>query len=525
MNAVRVFPNTAASSAAEGVEAPRPLAWTFSFPVLLGAMLVAGTWAGVRLRLPDPDTWWHVAVGQSILALRALPVRDVYSFTAHGSPWIAYEWLGEVVMAVGARAGGLEGMESLLFALSGILILLLWAFAYLHCRNVKAASIACVLLLPLAGVVFSLRPQLLGYVFLLLTLIVLEKYRQGSRKILWVLPPLFVLWVNTHGSFVLGLFVIALYLASGLWGFEYGPVETVQWTKRQRIELELVFLLSLVALTVTPYGTKLAAYPLEMALLQPLNIANIAEWQPLSFKLAIAKFLLGLLLAFLVTQWVVRMKWKLRDLALFLSALVATCLHLRFTFFLVAATAPVLAKLAGRWMDGYQPQKDRYALNAFLLAALVTVVVTTFPSRRKLDQLVAENYPAGAVRYLQIHPPVPHLLNEFGWGGYLIWKLGPKQKVFIDGRTDLYEYAGIFSDYLHLERLAPDTPFILRKYRVGACLIRPDVPLATFLAASKRWQRVYQDGVAVLYVKRNKVPGKYSESQASQRGLAKMITQ
>ncbi|HUY12629.1 MAG TPA: hypothetical protein VMX16_03220 [Terriglobia bacterium] len=511
MGSVKYIPNTAANSGPESITAPRWLAWPLSFPVLLGAMLVTGTWAGVRLRLPDPDTWWHLAVGQTILAHHTLPVQDVYSFTAAGSPWIAYEWLGEVVMAMAARAGSLQGLELLLLALSGSLVLLLWTLAYLHCRNVKAAFIACVLLLPLAGVVFSLRPQLLGYGFLLLTLIVLERYRQGSRQVLWALPPLFVLWVNTHGSFVLGLFVIALYWAAGLWEFDAGPVQARRWTKRQRIDLEWVFLLSLVALTLTPYGTKLAAYPLEMALLQPLNVANITEWQPLSFQLALGKFMLGLLLAFLVTQWLVQMKWRLQDLALFLCALVATCLHIRFTFFLVVATAPVLAMLAVRWVGAYEPQKDRYVLNAVLLAALATVIVKTFPAPSKLRQLVAEDYPAGAVRYLQHQAPVTHLMNEFGWGGYLIWKLGRQQKVFIDGRTDFYEYAGVLADYLNLQRLAPDTPFILRKYQIRACLIRTDAPLAMWLAVSPGWRKAYQDGVAVLYVNGEQNPAIGSE--------------
>ncbi|MGH9431323.1 MAG: hypothetical protein ACRD3T_07245, partial [Terriglobia bacterium] len=274
------------------------------------------------------------------------------------------------------------------------------------------------------------------------------------------------------------------------------------------MDLELAFLACLAALVLTPYGTRLAAYPLEMPFFQPLNIANIQEWQPLSFKLAFGKFMLGLLLAFLVTQWLVRMKWKLRDLGLFLSALVATCLHLRFIFFLVLATVPVLAMLGARWIGGYQPEKDRYALNGVLLAVLVAVIVTTFPSRQKLRHLIAQNYPAGAVRYLQQHPPAPHLMNDFGWGGYLIWKLGPKQKVFIDGRSDFYEYAGVFSDYLHVERLAPDTLFILKKYEVGECLIKRNSPLATLLSDSAAWKKVFQDRLSVIYVRRREISSK-----------------
>jgi hypothetical protein len=479
----------------------------FSFPVLMGMIVVAGTWATARFRLADPDTWWHVAVGRAILARHALPVSDVYSFTAHGSAWIAYEWFGEVLMAAADRLGGLQGLEGLLLALTAILMLLLWGFAYVRSRSVKGAFAATMLLLPLAAMQFTLRPQLLGFAFLLLTLMVLEKYRQGSRWVLWTLPPLFAAWVNTHGSFVLGLFVIALYWACGLWDRHDEILEAVRWTRIQRRDLELAFLGCVVALVVTPYGTKLAAYPLEMAILQPLNIANIAEWQALSFKLVAGKLLLGVLLLFLLAQWLARMKWFLNELALFLSALVATCLHLRFLLFLVIATAPVLARLLSRWASGYQPAKDRYSLNAVLLAALIVAMASTFPTLQKLQGNIAEDYPVRAVDYLRRDPP-KHLLNDFGWGGYLIWKLGPKEKVFIDGRTDLYEYAGVFSDYLHLQRLAPDTPLILHKYRIGECLIRPDSPLATLLENSAGWKRVFEDRMSVIFVRQGKISSK-----------------
>ena len=80
----------------------------FSFPVFLGVALVAATFVGARFNLLDPDTWWHMKVGEQILRTGSWPTADSYSFTASGMPWIAYEWLGEVVMALAARQGGLQ---------------------------------------------------------------------------------------------------------------------------------------------------------------------------------------------------------------------------------------------------------------------------------------------------------------------------------------------------------------------------------------------------------------------------------
>src|ERR1035441_8579020 len=89
-----------------------------SFPIFLGALLAAGVFSGAKLNILDPDTWWHIAVGQRILQTHTWPVADIYSSTVSGTPWIAYEWLGEVVMGA-AAVGGLWTATNLLVVLAG----------------------------------------------------------------------------------------------------------------------------------------------------------------------------------------------------------------------------------------------------------------------------------------------------------------------------------------------------------------------------------------------------------------------
>src|ERR1700757_3016844 len=81
-----------------------------SFPALMGVLLVGVALIGAQDRLIDPDTWWHVTAGEQILKTHTWPTSDTYSFTARGAGWIAYEWLGEVFLALAARAGGLMGL-------------------------------------------------------------------------------------------------------------------------------------------------------------------------------------------------------------------------------------------------------------------------------------------------------------------------------------------------------------------------------------------------------------------------------
>ena len=84
---------------------------------------------------------------------------------------------------------------------------------------------------------FNLRPQMLGYLFLVLTLIALERFRQGRLRMLWFLPMLFLLWVNTHASWEIGLSTIFVYWMSGLKEIRLGGIEMRGWKPAERLRL------------------------------------------------------------------------------------------------------------------------------------------------------------------------------------------------------------------------------------------------------------------------------------------------
>ncbi|HLI29682.1 MAG TPA: hypothetical protein VKV79_01120, partial [Terriglobia bacterium] len=420
---------------------------------------------------------------------------------------------GEVIFAFFARWGGLTALAALLLILSGAIMALLYAYATLRTGNCKAAFTSCALFLPVIVVFFTLRPQLLGYIFLLFTLISLELFRQGRRRALWALPGIFLIWVNTHGTFVLGLACLGIYWLAGLKSFEWGGVEARRWTDNERRQLETVGLLSVVALLITPYGSKLAAYPVEMLLLQPVNLANIQEWQPLSFRLLLGKFLLVLLLLYFLGEVIFRFKYRLEDLALLVVAVFAACVHVRLIVFLVMVLVPHYASALRRWIPPYRLLKDHFGLNGGMMAMIAVGFVWLMPAGARLLRLTVHDYPAGAVAYLHQHPAPARMFNEYGWGGYLIWSLGPQRKVFIDGRADVYEYAGVLQDYLHMTRLAPNTLFLFRKYGIQACLVKRNAPLATMLAHLAGWKRVYEGRISALYVRRNEPPAAHERAE------------
>jgi hypothetical protein len=507
----REAPNAAASPTASPAVGSLTwlelLKWVVSFPAMLGMLLVGRIFYEGRGFGIDPDMWWHIKVGQDILRTGHWPVVDAYSWTAAGTPWIAYEWLGELPLAlvqrIGGRFGGVVALDIFLVALSSIIMLAVYWLATVRSGNSKAAFISALFLASLAFGNFSLRPQMFGFLFLVLTLLVLEKFRQGVSWPLWTLPPIFLLWVNTHGSFIIGIGVIATYLLAGLFSFEKGSVRAVAWTRSQRIKLETALLLCIAVLPITPYGTQLAVYPFDMAFSQPINIANISEWRPMPFDILGGKMFLGYIVIFFLLQMFFRFTWRLEELCLALGGTVMACIHVRFVLLFVPFFAPVLAASLARWVPAYKRHKDQFIANAVIMAAVVIAMFHYFPSRADLDKKVAKTYPVAALDYLRTHNVSRRMLNGYGYGGYLVFS---GEKTFIDGRGDLYERNGILGDYVYFINLKPGSLQVIRNYGVETCLLDRGDGLVTTLLASPEWRQIYSDNTSAILVRQSAAP-------------------
>ena len=281
-----------------------------------------------------------------------------------------------------------------------------------------------------------------------------------------------------------------------------GNVETQRWSTAERRHLTAVFLLSLIAIVITPYGTGLATYPFQMSS-SPVGLANISEWQPMTFFLSGDKLFLGLLLGFLVVQVMVRPRWRLEELGLFMFGAIMAFLHARFLTLFAAFFAPVFVVILARWMPKYDRAKEIYALNAAIILGILGVMVWYFPTTSDYSRIVEKKFPIAAVQYLNTHSVPGPIYNSNEFGGYLLWAQGPEHKVFIDGRSEIYEPAGILSDQVALLNLEPGSLAVLQKYKIQSCLLWRDEALATVLAALPEWQRVYADDTSVLFVRRN----------------------
>ena len=476
--------------------------WAFSFPAMLGMLFVGVAFYVARQLSLDPDVWWHIKDGETILATHHWPTTDPYSFTVHGFPWIAFEWLGDVTLATAFRCGAVHGLELLLFVLSTAIFLALYAFGTICSGKCKAGFAAAVLLTPLVTAQFNLRPQMLGYLFLILAMIILVRFRQGKTGTLWLFPLLMMVWTNTHGSWVIGMGVLYVYWIAGLFEFQVGGIEAKKWSPAERRQISFVFLLSLILLLLNPYGTELLAFPFKVARGYPVAQHIVVEWFPMSFNSVAGKTFLLLVLGFLVAQIAYRFTWRVEELVLCLFGIMTASLHLRFMLLFVSFFTPVLARVIALWLPPYYCKKDKYVLNGILMASVVLAVLSYYPTLASLEQRVADQFPVKAVAYVREHAVPGPMFNSYGFGGYLIWS---GQKVFIDGRGELYEDGGVMSDFAQLNYLKPGGLDILRRYQIQSCLVEPDEPVATVLAALPDWQKVYSDTTSVLFVRRSPI--------------------
>ena len=348
------------------------------------------------------------------------------------------------------RIGGSSGLEVLLIAVSSLVLLSLYGLATLCCGNSKVGFMVTSILQAPAVVSFTLHPQMFGYLFLILTLIALERFRRGKHTTLWLLPLLMLLWVNTHGSWIIGLGTIFVYWMGGLFEFRAGALESKRWSETERVGIALVFFLSLIAVAVTPYGTRIAASPFEFAFSLPLNAAQIGEWQPMPVNRLGGKLFLILLIAVIFLQVAYQARWRIESLVLFLFGVITACLHVRFLLIFVPFFAPPFAGMLARWVPSYDRNKDKAVLNAILMICIGAGIIHYFPSKTELQEDIARQFPVNAVQYLKEHPAPEPMYNNYGFGGYLVWSRGPEHKVFIDGRGDVYERGGVLADYFIL---------------------------------------------------------------------------
>ena len=472
----------------------------FSFPIAIGTLLSVLAVITSRTRFDDPDMWWHLKTGEVIWTTHHIPTADIFSFTARNQPSIPHEWLSELLIYAFYRVAGYSGLMLWLCLFTAAVLVAGYALCTLYSGNAKVSFLGSLVIWIFGTIGFAVRPQMIGYLFLIVELLLLQLGRTRNPRWFFALPPLFVIWVNCHGSFSLGLIIAAILLFSSWFNFQAGSLIAIPWEPARRRMLAWSLGLSIPALLLNPIGFGLVVYPIRTMFQLTVNAGAVTEWQPLYFGDGRALIMLVALVGVFLTVLIRRSQLYWHEVLILALATWMATGHQRLLFPFGILIAPVLSRvLSVPWMD-YDPNQDRPLPNAVLIAASLLFAVWVFPSPRNLEAQVEHSSPVKAVRFLKAnHIPGP-MLNEWVDGGYLVWA-APEYPDFIDGRGDVFDLAGVTNDFGKWALLQAPPSDLLNKYHINFCLLPHTSSMAFVMPLLPGWKAIYSDDTETIFVR------------------------
>jgi hypothetical protein len=454
-----------------------------AIPQFLIVALAAGMVAAVLFAPPvlgDGDSWWHLATGLWILDHRSIPYADQFSYTRSGQPWIAQEWLAQVLMAAAYRIAGWSGVM-ILFASA------VAATTFLLGRHLRRWLPPLVVLPALIIALSLLSPSLLARPHLLALPVmelwcaglVIARAEDGPPPLPLLL--LMVLWANLHGSFPVGLVFAALLACEA----------ALADARRGGVWFGFVVLACLATL-INPNGLAGTQFPLR--LIDSGAVADIIEWQPARLQDLEPVFPVLLLLAYLLLVRGFRPRlWR----ALILAGLVAEALlHIRNQMVLGIVGVLTIAADLGRLSGGPGAPDDRRMALPALAVALVALfgLRLAFPLVRGDDAVTPKTALALVPPALRARP----VYNDAALGGYLIFS---GVRPFIDGRAELYGADFMRRYQAAITEPGPGLARELEQYGVAWAIVATDSRAVPLFAAMPHWHRFYGDRHAVVFTR------------------------
>lgn len=482
----------------------------------LGAVvLVVGLMAKVLAQhFEDPDFYWHIKTGEYLLSSWPLPRSDVFTYTHSGNPWVLSEWVAQIVLYLVFSTTGYFG--------TAVLVAAMCAFCgwitYLSCRRQMDNPVHAIIVAVAASLILvsaTPRPHLFSFIFFAATLFVLLEFKYARRdRLLALLPAILLLWANTHGGFFIGLVLIFVFAGSE-WlkhGFKSEGALDAAWLRK----LSLWSVASLAATLVNPHFVRLWWYPIEAIVLSG-DTQMINEWQSPSFHMPLTQGFLVLVLFFFAIQAWARRRPDLTEVVVPLIFIASAFISIRNMPLASLALAPFLAMNLGRmsWpakaannggIDVPAPASVSPAskiplasgreqfINWALLIVAGLALALSYPAQRKKQVAAVETYmPVKAADFIVANHISGKMFNTYHYGGYLIFRLFPAQKVFIYGRTDIYQ-DGFVQKLDAILQGRPNWKALFDRYDIDYVVCESNAALRQLLLQEGRFKLVFDDG-------------------------------
>lgn len=483
------------------------LSFTFLFIFLMGLSKNA-----------DYDIFFHLATGKQIIETgRINHPSDPFSLTT-SSPMMTTSWLAGVAFYIIYNVAGMEG----LVVLKAIVLTAIFFFIYKNIktpgRHGSADSYICAAVLIVAVYAIRMRmfvrPLIFELLFLSAYLYILNLYRHKGSKLLFVLPFLQIIWVNAHPSSILGIALPFIFLVGE--GIKYFFNRMPLLDKGRLLSLAWVAVMMIVASMVNPGGYDAILFPFKLTG-QEIYMAHIDEWQPLrlthligySFKYTWGFSLLAVLTVFVFLYQ--REKADLTEAMLFCMFMFLALRRVRVIPESVIVMAPIAAK---GWADivsrlDLQKLRYRHVINGMLIVVMSVIFYADVLNSKTYAfglGLKDRVFPVKAVDFLIENNINGNMYNSLGYGGYLMWRLYPQHKVFIDGRIEIYDER-LYKNYLDAHSNPDIWKMIAERYNIDWVILEYSRDYAKkermpHLVGNPDWALVYWDPVATVYVKR-----------------------
>ena len=455
----------------------------------------------------DVDLWGQVLIGRATIASGHLPAGDVYSWTVAGRPGINHEYGAGIVLAALHRLAGGPGIFWFMLAMASVTFLLALRTGL---REMPPAwrPVGWLLAFVAAGEIafgFSARAQMFTGLFLAVTVAVLAAWQQGRRGAIWILPPLFALWINLHGGVLAGLVVVGAACAAS-WAQSLFRQRRLE---RRHLELAGAVLLCALALLLNPWGFRLIVWLVKgVAWLRP----EIDEWNPagLGFEHLAFFATAGIAVLALAFSRRPRLLWEwavlgflglaafrsVRHAPLFcIAALALVTPHVADVCERMMARAPGLRKLAAR--PGVASIATLLLFGAGVVQPVLVLSQRGHPFTMDVDR---SQFPVSAIRFIRDAGIEGRMISFFDWGELCMWEL-PSSRVSFDGRLDTAYPREVADAHWSFYRGEPFDAAVLDVDRADYALLPAGLAGSVALSRKPGWTLVYLDPLAVVIVR------------------------
>lgn len=479
----------------------------------------------VNGQFDDPDFYWHLKTGEYIVTHGALPPSDIFSYTHQGRPWVLHEWLFQVIIYL-VHAWGAELGVTVFVAL--VLTGSLW-FCHAACARVlegdKAKALIVTLLFGAFIISSAPRPHIFTFLFFSLFLYILLGFKYcGETARLWVIPLVMVLWANLHGGFFIGLVLIWLFIL-GEWMTSRLAGDAEPLKQRRLRPLVFTGIAAVLATLVNPEFIGYWLYPFQVIGMEASK-GIIEEWRSPDFHqpifmywlLIVASFFLVMIharkkpdatelvvpLVFVAGAFIARRNIPLAALAL--APFVAV--HLRRGVLDSLATCMVRFRRAAAEDAAARPAtagrlsgRHEQLMNGLLVLFTALALALVYPERQKVIRNSLNSIlPVKAVDFILREGIEGRMFNTYHYGGYLIYRLYPRQQVFIDGRADMYGDLFI-QDALAIYQGSSQWKERFEHYGIDYVICESEAPLRQLLLEEGHFRRVFDDGMHSVLVR------------------------